>query len=295
MQQQPAILPGVPRVARYLSFSIRPGTSPRETRASVAALDIDETIGVGIGEPLIAHWNSVMDALRTFPALSGPGVEVPSAQHALWCWLRGDDQGELVVRSNSIAESLEECFRLEQVVDAFKYGSGDFGLDLTGYEDGTENPVQDDAVAAAFDRDGDEGMVGSSFVAVQQWFHNLRLFGGLPQSEQDHIIGRRRSDNSEIEDAPVSAHVKRTEQESFTPHAMILRRSMPFAGMNGEGLMFVAFGKSLDAFEVQLRRMVGLEDGIPDALFQFSRAATGAYYWCPPVRDRKLDLRFIEQ
>ena len=65
---------------------------------------------------------------------------------------------------------------------------------------------------------------------------------------------------------------------------------MPFADASGEGLMFVAFGKSFDAFEAQLRRMVGLEDGTTDALFQFSRPRTGGYYWCPPIRDGQLDL-----
>jgi putative iron-dependent peroxidase len=226
-------------------------------------------------------------ALRTFPALSGPGVQVPSEQHALWLWLRGDDQGELVNRSIAIADSLADGFHLEQVVDAFKYGSDELGLDLTGYEDGTENPTGDDAVAAAF------AMDGSSFVAVQQWVHDLRSFSALPEVEQDHIIGRRKSDNQEIEDAPESAHVKRAEQESFTPEAFVLRRSMPFAQTYGEGLMFVAFGKTLDAFEIQLRRMAGLEDGIVDALFRFSRPVNGAYYWCPPFRNNRLDLESI--
>ena len=46
----------------------------------------------------------------------------------------------------------------------------------------------------------------------------------------------------------------------------------------------------LDAYEVQMRRMAGLDDGIVDALFQFSRPVTGAYYWCPALRDGRLDL-----
>ena len=287
MNAQPSILPGAPRVARYMSFSNRPGTGSAASMELVQSLDIDDRIVVGIGEPLVAHCGGNVPELRTFPALSGPGVQVPSKQHALWLWLRGDDQGELVNRSISIADSLADGFRLEQVVDAFKYGIDELGLDLTGYEDGTENPTGDDAVAAAIAADG------SSFVAVQQWVHDLRSFSALPQAEQDHIIGRRKSDNEEIEDAPESAHVKRAEQESFTPEAIVLRRSMPFAQTYGEGLMFVAFGKTLDSFEVQLRRMAGLEDGIVDALFRFSRPVNGAYYWCPPVRNNRLDLESL--
>jgi len=40
----------------------------------------------------------------------------------------------------------------------------------------------------------------------------------------------------------------------------------------------------------QTKRMVGLEDGIADALFRFSHATTGGYYWCPPATDGRLDL-----
>ena len=69
-----------------------------------------------------------------------------------------------------------------------------------------------------------------------------------------------------------------------------MRRSMPFAESTGEGLMFVAFGKSFDAFDVQLRRMAGLEDGVTDGLFQFSRPVSGGYYWCPPLDAGHLDL-----
>ena len=59
----------------------------------------------------------------------------------------------------------------------------------------------------------------------------------------------------------------------------------------GRYLVFVAFGHSLDAFEAQLRRMLGLDDGIVDALFRFSKPTDGAYFWCPPMRDSTPDRR----
>ena len=74
--------------------------------------------------------------------------------------------------------------------------------------------------------------------------------------------------------------MKRTAQELFDPPSFVVRRSMPFAGSDGQGLEFVAYGASLDAFEL---RMAGLADGITDALFRFSRPVTGGYYWCPPI------------
>jgi putative iron-dependent peroxidase len=111
--------------------------------------------------------------------------------------------------------------------------------------------------------------------------------------QQDLTIGRRKSDNMEIDDAPPSAHVKRTAQESFEPAAFILRRSMPWSDERKAGLVFVAFGKSFDAFEALLRRMVGAEDGIPDALFGFTRPVSGGYFWCPPIKDGRLDLSML--
>ncbi|HPO21154.1 MAG TPA: Dyp-type peroxidase, partial [Rubrivivax sp.] len=115
----------------------------------------------------------------------------------------------------------------------------------------------------------------------------------MSRRQQDDAIGRRRSDNAELDDAPASAHVKRTAQESFEPEAFLLRRSMPWCDGLRSGLMFVAFGKSFDAFEVQLQRMLGADDGIADALFGFTRPVSGAYYWCPPLRDGRLDLRAL--
>jgi putative iron-dependent peroxidase len=69
---------------------------------------------------------------------------------------------------------------------------------------------------------------------------------------------------------------------------------MPWADEDGEGLLFIAFGRSLDAYDAQLQRMIGAEDGIVDGLFQFTRPITGGFFWCPPVIDGKLDLRAID-
>jgi porphyrinogen peroxidase len=103
----------------------------------------------------------------------------------------------------------------------------------------------------------------------------------------------QRSDNEEIVEAPASAHVKRSAQESFEPEAFILRRSMPWAEGARVGLNFVAFGKSFDAFEAQLKRMAGAEDGITDAVFQYTRPVNGSYFWCPPLQSGRLDLRAL--
>ena len=287
---QPGILAPVPRLARYLSFSLTFGMEPRRSVQSLVDwVDGNNTI-VGFGYPLLQAMGRTIEGLRTFPSYLGSGLALPSTQEALWFWLRGTDRGELLHRSRKILGAVAPAFKCESVIDGFQY---DTGRDLTGFEDGTENPQGEKAIAAALVQGKGEGLDGSSFVAVQQWVHDFARFDALTPKEQDDSVGRRKSDNEELPDAPPSAHVKRTAQESFAPQAFILRRSMPWAdGVQG-GLNFVAFGKSLDAFEAQLKRMVGAEDGIIDGLFQYTRPINGSYFWCPPVHNGRLDLRAL--
>ena len=284
---QAGILLPPPAQARYLSFSLtHPNRAADCLRALRSAADGESTVA-GFGSSLAGAFGATIPGLKPLPPITAPGLTIQASADALWLWLRGDDRGDLLHRSRRLVHLLAPAFQLEELWDAFKYQEG---RDLSGYEDGTENPQEEDAVATAILDDNAAGLAGSSFVATQRWIHNFAQFEAMPQSEQDNAIGRRQSDNEELDDAPVSAHVKRTAQESFSPEAFVLRRSMPWAdGLEG-GLMFVAFGRSFDAFEAQLRRMTGGEDGIVDALFGFTRPVSGAYFWCPAMVDGKLDL-----
>jgi putative iron-dependent peroxidase len=284
---QPGILTSVPRLARYLIFSLKLDSDPKKALTELRQVTDGDKVVVGLGKSLTLAVGVDIAGLRSFPNYAGAGVEIPSTPFSLWCWLRGEDRGELVNQTRLIRSTLARAFHLKNVIDAFQYGPS---LDLTGYEDGTENPKGDDAVAAAIVKGTGAGMDGSSFVAVQQWVHDLDYFESMSQQKQDNTIGRRKSDNQELDDAPASAHVKRTAQESFQPAAFVLRRSMPWADATNEGLVFVAFGKSFDAFDALLRRMVGSEDGVTDALFRFTRPISGSYFWCPPVANGRLDL-----
>ncbi len=285
---QSGILAPLPDSAVFLEFDLAVDGQAAAAFEIIETLVVDDALVIGIGQGLISATGKSLPGLRAFPAMSGPGCEVPATQSGLWCWLRGTDRGDLFHRTRELTARLEPELRLVRMTDSFKYKTG---LDLSGYEDGTENPVKDKAVEAAIVPGQAGALAGSSFVAVQNWLHDFDVLEAMPQDAKDDIIGRHQIDNEEFDEAPASAHVKRTAQESFEPEAFVVRRSMPWNdGLDG-GFMFVAFGCSLDAFEVQLRRMAGLEDGIVDGLFSFTTPISGSYFWCPPVsKEGVLDL-----
>ena len=289
-QYQTGILAPVPQHSRYMTFKLVPEMDPLEGLKTLQEIVDSESTVVGIGQSLLNAIDKNIPGMRNFPVLTGPGIEIPSTPASLWCWLRGDDRGELLHRSRQIDQALAIDFKLDDVIDSFMYRDS---RDLSGYIDGTENPQDDEAVTAAIANNQGNGFDGSSFVAVQQWRHDLDHFQEMSEAEQDDIIGRHQSDNEEFDEAPESAHVKRSAQESFDPEAFVVRRSMPWAEGMDSGLMFVAFGQSFDAFEAILNRMIGKEDGVTDALFSFTQPVTGSYFWCPPIKDGKLDLRAL--
>ena len=286
---QPGILRPIPRRASYLTFALN---RPVDTLAVIRCL---QTIAVekcvaGIGSCLLEAINCSIENMKAMPTFECGDIRIAPAPADLWCWLQDDDEGNLLHRARRLVDQLSAAFSLSSITEAYQY---DQGRDLTGYEDGTENPEGIDAQKAAILSSSNADLDGSSFAAVQLWQHDFDVFEALTQSQRDYTIGRRHSDNEELDDAPASAHVKRTAQESFSPEAFLLRRSMPWSqGVKG-GLQFVAFGCSFYAFEAQMKRMIGLEDGIVDGLFQFSQPLSSAYYWCPPANNNKLNLNAV--
>lgn len=287
MSSQSGILLPLPPRGRFLQFKAPLEGDLRAALGNLAEEKWDENAVFGVGASLCAALESPVSGLHPLGTFPEAKVDVPSTPAAAWCFLRGEDPGELLERGRQLADLLAPGLYVSESFDSFKYKEG---RDLTGYLDGTENPKPELAPDIALISGRGAGLDGGSFVSVQRWVHDLSYFASWPQAQRDHAIGRRLSDNEELDDAPVTAHVKRTAQESFSPEAFMLRRSMPYTCGEDEGLMFVSFARSLHPFEAQLRRMVGAEDGQVDALFRFSLPVSGAHFFCPPISKERLDL-----
>lgn len=240
---------------------------------------------IGIGAPLARAVGADVPGLRDFEPLRRGRYTMPATQFDLWALVPVHDAGQAFDQADALATLLAPQAELVESTPMFSYRRG---RDLTSYRDGTENPTGERAWAAALVAGG--AWAGSSHVLVQRWRHFRERFLELPEAERDRVIGRRLVDDTELAEAPESAHVKRTAQEDFDPPAFMLRRSMPWGDARRHGLQFIAFVADPSAARRQLERMMGLEDGLQDALLAHSQAETGAMYWCPPWDGQRLVL-----
>lgn len=287
---QTEILTAIPAHAIYLHchrLTNTDRTQVVDTLLQIQAQLTHKKTVVGLGSVLLDFLQVQIPGMHRFPDLSQSHLDMHPYDTDLWIWLKADERGELFHATRQLNNVLKQSFHIIHQVEAYQFQGG---RDLTGYEDGTENPEGDAACVCAFVKNEQIAFNGGSFLAVQQWQHRFDVFHAMSAIAKDHMIGRRLSDNEELDDAPESAHVKRTAQENFTPEAFVLRRSMPWSNQEQGGLYFTAFGRSFDAFEAQLTRMLGLDDGIVDGLFQMSNPIMSSYFWCPPMQQGRLNL-----
>lgn len=89
-QYQSGILAPVPNMSRYMAFTLAHGMEPQQGLQTLHEIVDGNTTIVGIGQSLLRAIGKNIPGMRTFPALTGPGLEIPSTPAALWCWCRGE-------------------------------------------------------------------------------------------------------------------------------------------------------------------------------------------------------------
>jgi putative iron-dependent peroxidase len=274
----------------FLEYKVSAGGETAQDRAAVAASlalarETDQHLVIAFGDTLWRRLapERVPEGLRPFAAIGEPGAHhAPATQRDIWFWLQGPRPDVNFDLALAIDRALADVAELKLEVSGFKY-HGD--RDLIGFVDGTGNPKDREAKAAAALIPGADG---GAFVLTQQWVHDLPGFEALEVAEQEAVVGRTKVEDVELEGEamPPDSHVSRTDVSEDGVAMKIYRRSAPYGTVREHGLYFVAFACDLHRFDIQLRRMCGLTgDGLRDRLIDFSRAVTGAYWYAPSEAD----------
>jgi porphyrinogen peroxidase len=211
------------------------------------------------------------------------GHHAPATQHDLWLWINGGTPDVVFEHARAAARTVERAFTVGTDHTGFVHRDS---RDLTGFIDGTANPLLLEAPAAALVPEGRPG-AGGSHVLAMRWVHDLDAFGRLSVEQQEQVFGRTRPDSIEFVGArlPPDAHIARVQiDDDAGEEIQIYRRSVPYGTTREQGLNFLAFGADRDRFDRMLRRMFGPnDDGRHDHLADFSRPVSGAYYFAPSL------------
>jgi putative iron-dependent peroxidase len=277
----------------YLEFTLNPGTDA--ARFVQTVVDVHEprtTVGgvnlvIGFRPEL---WRAV-SAETTPPTLSGfnapvsgvDGFVMPATQADLWLWIAGASYDVVFDSAREAIAGLAALATLTTELNGWSYHHS---RDLTGFEDGTENPALLNAPEIATIPDGAPG-AGGSILLYQRWQHQSAVWEALPVETQERVIGRTKPDSVELaEDVmPADSHVTRTTVEEDGEERKIFRRNTAYGSATAFGTVFVGFSADQARLAEMLERMAGVGDGVRDALTRYTSPLSGAYYFVPSLQE----------
>ena len=268
----------------YLEFDVIPSADAAIAVSSVARLREPRTTIGGVN--LVAGYRPELWAIVApdaapagvvgfnEPIHGGSDRDMAATQHDIVVWIAGASYDVVFDTSRAIVAELMGCATLAHEIVGWQYHHD---RDLTGFEDGTENPSIVEAMSVAL---VPSGLVGeaSSLLLLQQWEHDATSWEALPIGSQESIMGRRKSDSEELDPKPPMSHVARTDQDRF---GKIFRRNVAYGSVTDHGTIFVGFCGSQGPLARMLESMVGRGSEPPDHLMTVARAVTGAYYVIP--------------
>lgn len=279
---QPGIFAVGTRTHHHLEFDCQ--GEPAAVMAAVRRIREAATTIVGVNVVVgfgPRQWESIASTkphdLIAFETIEGAdGYMIPATQHDLWLWLHSSGPDAVFNVARIAAVELSDLATVAHEQPTFTYQASQ---DLTGFEDGTENPPLDEANDIATIA-GD----GGSIVLLQKWVHDLDGFEALELADRETVIGRTLQGSIELDPSPPNSHVGRVVIDGADGGELeVFRRSTAFGGVQEHGLMFLAFSADRARLQRMLERMAGADDGVRDRLTEFSTPVRSAWYYAPPL------------
>ncbi len=275
----------------FMEFALRSGAAAKDAVRAVAAMHdprkTTEGVNLVVGfRPEL--WSAVApddapsDVGSFTKDLVGPdGYTIPATQTDVFIWIAGASYDNVFDVATTVVDYLKPVATPTREVTGWTY---QHNRDLTGFQDGTENPTLVEAPEVALIPGGQRG-AGGSILLFQQWKHDAGAWRALSVEAQERIIGRTKGESVELEEGhmPADSHVSRTTLEEDGEELKIFRRNTPYGGVGDHGTVFVGFARQQHRLQRMLERMAGIGDGVRDALTRFSVPLTGAYYFIPAL------------
>jgi putative iron-dependent peroxidase len=285
---QPAIFAMGSRSHFYLELDLLPGIDAHRIHDVIGGLEGPRSTTGGANVVLAfgaTAWRAAGGELPPdhgdLAEIVGPdGFTIPATQHDIWVWISAAGYDVAFDTARTIAAAFAAVASVTTQVAGFTYKDS---RDLSGFEDGTENPPIDEAPGLATVPDDQPG-AGGSVVLVQRWVHDLPRLHALDVAEQEAIIGRTKQASEELADdvRPHDAHISRVVIEEGGQELEVFRRSTPYGDLDEHGLLFVAFSADRRRLVRMLERMAGV-DGPRDRITTWSTPVGGAMYFAPPL------------
>ena len=222
--------------------------------------------------------------LRRFSEIRGPVHSAVSTPGDLFFHIRAERPDMCFELERLLLDKLGRAVSVVDEVQGFRYFDS---RDLLGFVDGTENPTGLAMAESSLVGEEDADFFGGSYVIVQKYLHDLAGWDLLTTEQQEHVIGRRKADNVELDHGPDERQSHKSLNTIVDANGVehdILRDNMPFGkpGSGEFGTYFIGYARELWVIEQMLRRMfLGDPVGQYDRILDFSTATTGATFFVP--------------
>ncbi len=277
----------------HVEFALKPNANTDDVREAIASARREATwlpgpnVTWGFSPAL---WASIQPSdlpatVLPFAEVRGvQGLVAPSTQWDIWAWCSSASAESVASTAAMIVSTLAPVADLKLELPAY---TAPDSRDPTGFIDGTENPLPDEAYDVALFAEGSVGEGGSA-VLVQKWVHKLAEFEELPQDEQEDVIGRTREASIQLPDdvMPATSHVSRnTVLDEAGEERHIYRRNTQFNVGDEVGTQFIGATNDPALMIEMVERMFGAtSDGVIDRLVLFSDAVSGSFYFAPSMQ-----------
>ena len=274
----------------YLEFNLKSGAAARALIEAVASFHEPRSTVAGVNfvvgfKPELWREAAPADAPRDAKSFERPmrgpdGFEMPATQADLWLWFAGASYDICWENARDAVHYLRDLAEVVSETSGWPYRHS---RDLTGFEDGTENPNLLEAPEVAIVPEGVSGE-GASIVLYQLWRHEESWLA-LSDDVQEKAMGRTKADSVELsaESMPEDSHVSRAKDVVDEQEQAIFRRNVPYGNVREYGTVFVGFSCEQKRLVRMLARMAGIEGGIRDALTRYTTPLSGAFYIVPSV------------